>query len=1477
MTIKCPKCHFNNPSDSSFCSRCATSLIPVKDDTFSQTRTIRKRKRKPLTAGTIAGKYKIREQLGKGGMGEVYEALDTRLKRTVAIKLLPPELTDDLNARERFVHEACTVSALDHPNICTIYEIDETKDGQMFIVMALYLGSTLKEKIKQGPLPSDEAIDILIQVAQGLAKAHSKGIIHMDIKPANLMLGDDLVVKIVDFGLAKLEGLERLTRTSEIMGTLAYMSPEQSIGEGVDHRTDIWSLGTVFYELLTGQLPFPGDNEISMMNSILNKSPVPPTDLKEDIHRDTERIIFKCLRKKKDDRYKDASHLLSDLIKLKKALERKAEGIAEVKKKTALKKETERRHATVLFVDISGYNELLEQMNVEEAASIINNCLEKFNSIVQKYGGTITEIMENSMKVLFGVPIAIENAPKKAINAAIEMRSNLHLYSQEKNLKIPLDIHIGVNTGVVITGAIGEDEKQRYTVKGDTVTFASQLKDLPAKGKIYVGLSTYRYTKDDFEYNSLKPITLKGSTKPLPIFELLATKARIYRPRLGSERMIFSEMVGRDKELDELKLHVLKVITGEGSIVNVIGEAGLGKSRLIAELKRMEDLKKVMLLEGHALSIGKNLSYHLIVDIIKNWVAITEEDSKTDVFQKLEKAINNIYPEGTAEVFPFLATLMGMQLRGKHAERVKGIEGEALEKLILKSMRELMIKGAELRPIVCIIEDLHWADLSSIELLESLFRLGENHRILFINIFRPNYEETGDRILEFIKDRQGDIHSEVNLKPLDANQCKDLIQNLIRVRGIPTDIREAIVSRTEGNPFFIEEVVRSFIDDGVVQIRDGHFNVTKKIDSVVIPETIHEVLMARIDNLDEETRSLLKIASVIGRNFFYKILADVASSIEDLDDRLEYLKQGQLILEQRRMEEIEYLFKHALVQDVTYGSLLIKKRKELHLKIANSIETVFSERLHEFYGMLALHYSKGEDLDKAEEYLIKAGEEALKSSASSEALYYYQEALKIYLKKYVDKADPEKIIMLEKNISLALFNRGEYVESDKYFARVLEHFGEKFPKNTLSILFKSFSGLTSFLIKIYFPFLKKNKIPTQKDSEIINLHYKKNTALIFLDPRRMFIEIFYWLWKLFNFDLKKVENGVGIISMSSAAFSYSGVSFRFSRKIMEFIKDKIDESDVKSVLYYKVPEVLHNTFSGDWDNIGEYDDDLVDQNARIGELFYASGYILTHGYSRIAQGYFDVSLGLAQKLYEVAEDYENDYARAAYYWYKMQVLVKFRKLHDALALSEEGINFTDRTGFRPYMFSLYAFKARVQVMLGDFEEAEKSLEYLNEIRAEINLVPYFLTTFFLSQLIFDLHRLETSIKKKNKTDTASYKKRALKVAKKAIKNSRKIAADITESYKLIGVFYWLSGNQRKALKCWKKGIKKGEQLGARLELSRTFMEVGKRISEKKSRHKELNGINAQKYLEKAQTLFKEMDLQWDLEELEETEWSGQEM
>ena len=323
MTIKCTKCQFKNTSDSKFCKECGTQLRPSKDNYVSLTKTIKAPKIELTKGRKIAGKYKIIEELGKGGMGVVYKAKDTKLKRTVALKFLPPELTRDSEAKDRFIQEAQAAAALDHTNICTVYEVDEFQ-GQNFIAMAYIKGESLKDKIESGPLDIDEALDIAAQVAEGLQEAHEKGIVHRDIKPANIMLTEKGKAKITDFGLAKLSWGANLTKTSTIMGTVAYMSPEQAKGETVDHRTDIWSLGAVLYEILTGKLPFKSHHDQAIIYSILNEEPEPIPNIRSEVPKELEGIVRKALAKNPGDRYQKVDGLFTDLNSLKERIRSKA-------------------------------------------------------------------------------------------------------------------------------------------------------------------------------------------------------------------------------------------------------------------------------------------------------------------------------------------------------------------------------------------------------------------------------------------------------------------------------------------------------------------------------------------------------------------------------------------------------------------------------------------------------------------------------------------------------------------------------------------------------------------------------------------------------------------------------------------------------------------------------------------------------------------------------------------------------------------------------------------------------------------------------------------------------------------------------------------------------------------------------------------------------------------------------------------------
>jgi serine/threonine protein kinase/Flp pilus assembly protein TadD len=312
LARKCPKCKTKNPDTQNFCGNCGAPLVQAKDVTITKTLM------KPRPTKTIAGKYKILEELGKGGMGVVYKAKDTRLKRSVALKFLPAELTQDKEAKKRFIQEAQAAAALEHANICIVHEVDEA-DGQIFITMSYIDGQSLKDRLKQGPLSIDKAKEIALQVAEGLREAHEKGIVHRDVKPANIMLTKKEQAKITDFGLAKLSWGIDLTKTSTIMGTVAYMSPEQVKGEKVDQRTDIWSLGAMLYEMLTGKRPFDKAQEHALIYSILDENPRPVAELRADIPSHLVKVVDKALAKKAEERYQSMIELIQD-IKQKPAI-----------------------------------------------------------------------------------------------------------------------------------------------------------------------------------------------------------------------------------------------------------------------------------------------------------------------------------------------------------------------------------------------------------------------------------------------------------------------------------------------------------------------------------------------------------------------------------------------------------------------------------------------------------------------------------------------------------------------------------------------------------------------------------------------------------------------------------------------------------------------------------------------------------------------------------------------------------------------------------------------------------------------------------------------------------------------------------------------------------------------------------------------------------------------------------------------------
>ncbi|HEX9860339.1 MAG TPA: hypothetical protein VGB23_03990, partial [Nitrospirota bacterium] len=630
-------------------------------------------------------------------------------------------------------------------------------------------------------------------------------------------------------------------------------------------------------------------------------------------------------------------------------------------------------------------------------------------------------------------------------------------------------------------------------------------------------------------------------------------------------------------------------------------------------------------------------------------------------------------------------------------------------------------------------------------LLEALYGLALSGRVLFISLFRPNYRDTSERLRRALSDRYGSHHTELPLSHLDEDQCHALVRNLLKIKGLPAHVGTQISRRAEGNPFFVEEVVRSFIDDGVVRISGGAFEVTDRIDAVVIPNTIQDLLMSRIDKLDEQTRALLKFASAIGRSFYYRILEEVAATVDELGGRLEYLKEVQLIREGLRTAEREYLFKHALVQEAAYESILLSQRREMHAKIAASIENVFSSRLREFYGMLAFHYSKAENLEKAEEYLARAGEESLKAAASSEALHYYKEALKLYLKKHGDSGDPEKIAGLEKNIALALYNRGHFAEAIEHFDTALFCRGVRRPAGPATAAVRFVTDLLSVLVTLYAPFQRHRMIPDQRVSEIVSLSEKRALALVQADTKRLLLDTMGILKYLDRFEMTRVDNGVLTYLEGSGVFSFSGISFRIGRRILDYAKDRLDGSDVKAAFFFKFNEFLHDFLSGNWSAELDYDEELTGRYLKTGDVYHASAYMILCCLLRIERGDFGGAGSLAQALGELGELYDHDYIRGTTHLVRSALLLKRRRIPEALNEADAGLSFTGRHGQDLLALYLSAIKANAQMLLRDTAGAEPVLLQSRDFMLRKKwIAPFYTGNLSISRSLFDLSRFEAA-------------------------------------------------------------------------------------------------------------------------------------
>jgi class 3 adenylate cyclase/tetratricopeptide (TPR) repeat protein len=662
----------------------------------------------------------------------------------------------------------------------------------------------------------------------------------------------------------------------------------------------------------------------------------------------------------------------------------------------------ERRQVTVFFSDLMGFTAMNERLDPEDVRDVVNRVWDRAGEIVSRYDGRINKLLGDAVMAVFGDPVAHEDDPARAVRAALDLHAAVEALSQDVEPRIgtPIAIHTGISTGLVLTSETILDGKQTGPL-GDTVNVASRLQSLAEAGQVLVAPETRRAIEGTFELEDLGLRDLKGKGDPVGVARVHSIISRNLTPVRRQGRF-----VGRDTELSFLRDELERAREGTPAFVAVSGEAGSGKTRLLEEF-HSRLASDATWLEGRAYAFAQGIPYYAVTDLISNSLSIDEADSAETVRRKLEQGIAAVV-DNASEILPPL-----LQLYDIEGSAGSSIDREAYRGRLLQSVRAILQRMADQGTLVVCLQDLHWADPSTVDLLRQLSTELSASTLMLFN-YRPEFSF-----------HEGGIR-EIKLEELSDRDTRDLVSSLIDSPEVPDELVAFLEDRTGGNPFFVEEIVNSLIENRGLVRNGGGWTLTQQFDATSVPTTIRGVIAARIDRLDPARRRIIQEASVIGREFLFTILNQVIGGEANLEDGLSELESADLIRKRAVDPDLEYLFKHALTQEVAYQGLLRRKRQELHGRVAHAMERLLGDRQREFAESIAYHFQNSDMTARAVPYLVIAGKKAIERYALAEAETYYRSAYDLLLEQAESPERDHSLLEVIVEWALLLYYTGDF-------------------------------------------------------------------------------------------------------------------------------------------------------------------------------------------------------------------------------------------------------------------------------------------------------------------------------------------------------------------------------------------------------------------------------------------------------------------
>ena len=988
------------------------------------------------------GRYKVKELLGQGGFGAVYLGYDDQLDRPVAIKVPRLDVNSDKIQKE-FLSEARQLAKLHHSGIVSVYDVGI--DGEQCFIVSNYLeGHNLGAWMSGRKIEWQEAVRITATIADALAHAHAQRVVHRDLKPANIIMTDDRTPVIVDFGLslsdAQLVGREK----GVIAGTPAYMSPEQARGEGhrIDGRTDIYAVGVILYRLLTGQNPFQARNVQEVLRQVREDEPQPLRQLVPNLPRELERICLKAMAKHVRRRYVTAGDMAEELLRLVGAAmespeigptityeedqdrsdrsepshvpaqppaDEKSPTPAEVQSSDSVtaadslgrstsgqstsrrSREALRRRVTLLLCGCDAFTseEIVETLDMEEQQEVVQEFQTLCRQAAEDSGGTVFQETTDGLLLCFGYPVALEDATLRAVRCGCQVLDRLDELNRQ--LRARHDVRITAYSAVHCDQAIVQDkgpEGGGLSIVGQVLNVVNQLEGASEPDSLIVTDEVHRLLASRFEWEMLGPQRLRGVGQKT-LYRVIGERTAARQEAEQSEEM--TPLIGRDLEVGLLQQRWEQAAEGMGQVVLVIGEAGLGKSRLVQTLKehvrhadggaRSGDSTRMTLRNGPAIVEWRsspqfqNSSLYPAIDYFERCCGFERDDDSQTKLDKLIDLLSMLNFDGDEQV-ALLAGLLSIPLGDRYPPLT--LDPQRQKERTFETLVEWLRELSYEHPVLFVIEDLHWVDPTTLEFVEDFVSQGFNDSILTLLTFRP----------EFVTPWQSMAHqTQIALNRLTKRQIGEMVAITVGAENVPQPVIDQIVDRTDGVPLFVEEFTRMVVEsDSFTADPEASATTSGSFRTREIPATLQDLLMARLDRINANIE-VIQLGAAIGREFSHQLISIASPLAEtELHAELEKLVGADVLVSRGRGPRTRYHFKHALIQDAAYGSLVKKTRKAFHRSIAEAFESEFPETAETQPELLALHWTEAGEGAQAIDYWEQAGTRSLQRRAHKEAI-----------------------------------------------------------------------------------------------------------------------------------------------------------------------------------------------------------------------------------------------------------------------------------------------------------------------------------------------------------------------------------------------------------------------------------------------------------------------------------------------------------